>query len=369
MTMLPYPFVSAVRNNYGIALFIVLWVVVLLSVIVGEFCYTARTEAKITRNFKENTEAYYIALAGVSRAIEGLVHAEIFNDEINQAEDASEGFSGESQEIDWRVNTEIPPIKVGAGEAAVRIENESGRVNINEVGQSLLKALLSGFDLDQKQVEIIVDSIMDWRDKNDLHRLNGAEDDYYQSLPEPYECKDAPFDSVDELLLVRGVTKDIYYNGLSEVVTVIGQAQEAENPASNLIIRNRSQLNLRNTSRARSSGDTFDFNKININAASEQLLGMMPGVTDEDARIIAEYRKEEDFRAYSQLSNLISSQAYTELRKFITFDMLPYYTIIGVGQLPHSGVKEGLRVQIKLEPQKEEKYRVVQWQDQLQKVF
>ncbi len=61
------------RCEKGIALFLVLWVLTLLSVIVGEFCYSMRTEVNITRNFKDQTEAYYIALAGLNRAIGELI--------------------------------------------------------------------------------------------------------------------------------------------------------------------------------------------------------------------------------------------------------------------------------------------------------
>ena len=61
--------------------------------------------------------------------------------------------------------------------------------------------------------DIIVDSILDWKDADDLHRLNGAESDYYLSLPNPYRAKDANFDTLEELLLVRGVTPEILYGG------------------------------------------------------------------------------------------------------------------------------------------------------------
>ena len=60
---------KAFRNEKGIALFLVLWVLTLLSVIAGEFCFAMRTEVNMTRNFKGQTEAYYIALAGMNRAI------------------------------------------------------------------------------------------------------------------------------------------------------------------------------------------------------------------------------------------------------------------------------------------------------------
>ena len=61
--------------------------------------------------------------------------------------------------------------------------------------------------------DTVIDSILDWRDPNRDHRLNGAEEDYYRGLDPPYSCKDGPFDVVEELLLVRGVTPRLFAGG------------------------------------------------------------------------------------------------------------------------------------------------------------
>jgi general secretion pathway protein K len=59
-----------------------------------------------------------------------------------------------------------------------------------------------------------VDSILDWIDTNDEHRLNGAEsDDYYLKLPTPYRAHNARLDSITELLQVKGVTEAVF-NGV-----------------------------------------------------------------------------------------------------------------------------------------------------------
>jgi DNA uptake protein ComE-like DNA-binding protein len=57
--------------------------------------------------------------------------------------------------------------------------------------------------------EEIADAIIDWIDADDLPRTNGAEDDYYTGLQPPYHCKNGPLDSLEELLLVRGVTQEL----------------------------------------------------------------------------------------------------------------------------------------------------------------
>ncbi len=221
----------------GIALFLVLWVLTLLSVIVGEFCHAMRGEVNTVRNFKEETEAYYIAQAGVFRAIEELVRKHVFPKPPEEKTIKAE----EEIPVDvWRVNVDIPAVKFGQGSFEVRLDNESGKVDLNAANPAMLRMLLNHFELEEQEKDVIVDSILDWRDEDDLHRLNGAEDDYYLGLPKPYPCKDGDFDAVEELLLVRGVTAEVFLGGLKELVTVFpyeesgrrgfrpGQKEEAE---------------------------------------------------------------------------------------------------------------------------------------------
>ena len=89
--------------------------------------------------------------------------------------------------------------------------SEAGKVNINLVSESTLRKIIGQLGLEGEARDIVVDSILDWRDPDDFSRLNGAENDYYQSLKEPYYCKNGNLDSIEELLLVRGVTPDLFY--------------------------------------------------------------------------------------------------------------------------------------------------------------
>ena len=69
-------------------------------------------------------------------------------------------------------------------------------------------------------------SIMDWKDADQNTERDGAETDYYLSLPEPYYCKDAPFESVEELLLVREFYRDMLY-GDGSPLPPLGQPHSA----------------------------------------------------------------------------------------------------------------------------------------------
>jgi general secretion pathway protein K len=72
--------------------------------------------------------------------------------------------------------------------------------------------------VDPTETATIVDSIMDWLDDNDEHRLNGVESEYYAHLPVPYRAKNGPCDRVEELLLVRGITRRLFDGGTTNDV-------------------------------------------------------------------------------------------------------------------------------------------------------
>ena len=150
------------RGEKGIALFLVLWVLALLSVIVGEFCYSMKTEVNITRNFKVQTEAYYIALAGLNRAVKELIKST-----VAPKKGGIELVSGEEEKeaSPWRVNRDIPAVTFGSGQYKVGIGNESGKIDINQAGREELIMLLKGLDLEQEERDVIADSILDWRDE------------------------------------------------------------------------------------------------------------------------------------------------------------------------------------------------------------
>jgi general secretion pathway protein K len=341
-----------VKNEKGIALFLVLWVLTLLTVIVGEFCFAMRTEVNITRNFKGQTEAYYIALAGVNRAIGELIRNEVIPPKATTPKIAGKGKEEEPEDEEkgerWRINTDIPPVSYGEGQYEVRIGNESGKININGATEALLKMMLKGFGLEEHQESIIVDSIMDWRDENDLHRLNGAEDDYYRSLPDPYECKDGDFDSVEELLMVRGVTPEIFYGGLKDVVTVFKPPEQRKRGVAGYkLIR-------------------ADLNKININAAPKKTLLVLPSMTEDLAQEIINYRKESDFRSLTEVSSLVGGDVYNVISPYITLETSPYYSIMSIGKMADSKIRQGVEALVEINKKLKKGYRIMQWRDNFQ---
>jgi general secretion pathway protein K len=250
-------------SQEGIALLLVLWVLTILMVVVLAFSYMTKTETLATSSFKGISERKFLAEAGIERGIMEI----FFRSKYKGTPVLVEGGDV------WSADGALYSDRIGDGSYTVRITDERGKLNINrqDTGMTLvLKNLLVNLEVEDEQADTIVDSILDWTDQDDLQRLHGAETPYYMSLPAPYKAKDGPLDTVEELILVKGMTREILYGGtgkkgLIDFVTVNG-----------------------------SQGG------ININAAPKELLMAMPGITSEMADHIIEIRQTKEITNVKQ---------------------------------------------------------------------
>ena len=76
------------------------------------------------------------------------------------------------------------------------IQDEDGKIDLNAAPDELLRGLFVSAGLDEDAGAALVDAIVDFRDEDDLTRLNGAEDRDYADAGLPYGAKDAPFEAV-----------------------------------------------------------------------------------------------------------------------------------------------------------------------------
>ncbi len=95
------------------------------------------------------------------------------------------------------------------------ITDESARLNLNQAtGEQLVALIQAVFPEDQGiNAREIVAAILDWRDKDSAPsgETGDTEGDFYRDLEKPYRVKNGPFDTVEELLLVKGVTGYLLY--------------------------------------------------------------------------------------------------------------------------------------------------------------
>lgn len=213
----------------GFALLAVMLVLALLGVVVAELAFSMRLEASMVRSYKETVLATHLAEAAVEQAIrEVLSGAQI------QALDENGQMVFYRTGVGQPTPTLVPPltrerVPLGPGQFSYRITDEESRLNVNLAPPERVDRLLAALDLEKRDRDVITDSLQDWKDANDEHRLNGAEsEDYYLKLPVPYRARNGNLQDVAELLQVRGVTPGLYFGkpdrpGLGELVTVFGR--------------------------------------------------------------------------------------------------------------------------------------------------
>jgi general secretion pathway protein K len=214
------------RPVHGIALVVVLWVLVLLTLVVGVFAVLTRTESLQARFLLDTTAARYAAEAGVHLA----------------------AFELRNPDMETRWVADGRPYEVRFGDAVleIRIWDESGRIDLNRAEEDMLVELFMARGVEEMESMHLAAAIADWRDPDDLVRPFGAEIDEYHAAGYPYGPANAPFGSVDELQQVIGMTWELYRE-VEDLLTVhspSGQINPAFAPAEVLALLPDMDLNM-----------------------------------------------------------------------------------------------------------------------------
>jgi general secretion pathway protein K len=180
----------AISRERGIVLVIVLWIVALLSMMAASFAYFIRIETTVAARGSEQAQGRALAEAGVHYALMQLLSPTV-------AEQWP--VDGSEREVEW-----------GEGKVLVKVVKASGMIDLNKAKRELLEGVLAAGGVEEDALDSLLDAIEDWRDPNDETRLNGAERDDYLAAGYRFGPKNAPFESVEELLQVLGMTPAVY---------------------------------------------------------------------------------------------------------------------------------------------------------------
>ncbi len=162
-----------------------------LRAVIAAACTTeTRTEVTLARNLVENAKAKALADAGVHAAMLGLHRREV--------------------EKRWRADGTVYSIASGEGEVAIVIDDEAGKIDLNAAPDELIQGLLVAVGLADGEAQALTAAIADFRDADDETHLGGAEDAEYRAAGLAWGPKNKPFEAVEELHQVLGMTRQVY---------------------------------------------------------------------------------------------------------------------------------------------------------------
>ncbi|HEY4529965.1 MAG TPA: type II secretion system minor pseudopilin GspK [Luteimonas sp.] len=175
----------------GAALVIVMWLVALLTALVGAYAATSRIEYMQGRGLHGAVMAESAARAGLEYALVRL-----------QAQQPEFAWVPDGRPHRWTF---------AGAEVQVRIVDESGKVDLNAADAGLLASLFRVVGAEDGVADAVAAAIVDWRDNDEFTQpMGGAEDPQYASAGLPYGAKDAPFESVAEVEQVLGMERPLF---------------------------------------------------------------------------------------------------------------------------------------------------------------
>jgi len=283
---------SKQRHNQASVLVAVLWCLVLLSVLVLGLLHSTRMDLRLVKNYGDRIQAHYLALAGLERA-----KAVVYHDCVSRRQTAA-SHTGSV----YNDNQDFRDIPFGRGHFSVLrppegdesgpifgVSDEESRLDVNTAATNELTRI-PGLKAS------VAAAIVDWRSGTNAQVAGGAGPDYYAGLQPPYESRNAPFQTVRELLMVKGVTHSDLLGDEAD------RANEPDALSSELggffDAGWASVLTVQSTDK-NVSADGKD--RINIQNADEAALTGIQGITPQIARAIIAYRGQHPFQTIGDL--------------------------------------------------------------------
>jgi len=186
-------------EDKGTALVLTLWLLALLSALALNFALSSRTNSAVTRNFKESVAMRALAVEAIENTVAYLL----------ADPDPLVDYVDEDGKL--RTDNERAPLanSITSGDATVELtlSAEDGRLSLSQIDEAALLRLITSQGAKDEDARVMVSSLLDWMDPDDLHRLDGAEDDHYEPLG--YTTSGASLTVIDELMMIKGFEKDL----------------------------------------------------------------------------------------------------------------------------------------------------------------
>ena len=300
-------------KSRGMVLLTVLWILAVIAFIAFALAAAVRTEVNAAANSFDSERALFMAKGAAEVVFRKLQDPDAFPDLPVQE------VSG------------IYTFEFGSGEVRVQPESDRSRIDLNEASEKVLTTMFDSLGVGEAARNELVDSILDWRDSDDVPRLHGAEvDDYGQVFLSrgrlPYN---APFKSLQEVLLVKHMTPAIYFGHVEFDTAANGY---------------RKVRGLRDIATVSSGSKT-----VSVNAAPAEVFAALPGIsTDLAAGIVAE-RERKRFADSKDLVTRIPELNQSPALDYLTSDSGSPTVLTATATIKPSGTTKTMRLHFKRE--------------------
>src|SRR5215469_8224019 len=274
-------------STHSFALIIALLAVFVLTANAAVLWYSMQVDMKLAAKSQNNPQLLWLGRSGMELckwilSIEANVPGQPY-DSLDEFWAGGPGGVGETNSP--LANIPKDHYQIGDGWISWKMVDEERYINVNTVPPQLLTQVLTAMGVDANDIPTVSDSILDWVQPGDNPRLSGAKNSYYMSLTPSYYCKEAPMDDIGELLLVKGVTWEMY----------TGQAPPGAHKSAapkgfgfSPFENNGYAFGLRDVFTPYSDG------RININTADANVLQCIPGIDQSTAEAIIQARSNPD---------------------------------------------------------------------------
>lgn len=266
------------KRQRGAVLIFTLWTVTLMTILVAALAAQVRLSAHAVFYQQEDLQAWADQLSALNQA-----EMMILLEKMPPPPGDSSTFGEDPRARLYRFDGRLLPV---SEQRSVRIWDHAGKINLDALNGPRLRALLEkrlGAEASPERIAELVSAWNDWHDLNDLAGINGAESDHYQQLPQPYAARNGRFETVEELLLIRGFAELFADVDLDAAFTLYGEERQ-----------------------------------LNLNLATVEALRLLPGLDEALIREIIAFRTENIFQGNGDVARLVPAENMALLRPWLS---------------------------------------------------
>jgi len=305
-------------KEQGFVLITLLWVLAALSLLALNLASTVRAEMSMARAAEESEKAYFYARGALEAVVYQMVYPEL--DKVGQKKlpPYADGMSHY-----WMHSPEI--------DCHVAVLDEAGKLDLNFLSEPTLERLLRNIGVDPRLSDLQAKAVLKWRGQDQ------------EDSPEAVTEKPRQFRSVEELLLVKGMTREILYGGPRRSPN--GTVGLGRGLAEYVTVYTGARL-------------------ININYAEPEAIAALPGLDMHIANSIVLAREKDAIKSMSDLSQRIPASIPGESVALLSSSVSGTYSIVATAFLKNSKARRSVKAVVKFDDTLKQKHEKLIWYDE-----